>query len=406
MSEPERSSGPEGTHVPTDDRRSRPVSRRSVLATGAVLSTSALVGCLGGSTSGSGGNATETEPEQPWTTEALADYVEDGATLNVYAGSGDPDQWQTLFEVVNDEFDVSLDSDVFVSDGGTISQRVIQERQAGEDVADIVVSATDIRDRIHAEGRDVAREYYEWDIGSKFWFGEELEDYMTLPWGVSAINGGASSVMPLNEELFEERGLDYPTTYNDLLDDQYEGMTVLLPDYVVGSQIGWIIGQHAAQTDMSEMEWMQAMLDHLEFQGASSHSAGGRTVAEGNAPLMFYNFPWTISKLVAEYPLRGHFVDGVKWNTFEGLFSINNEAPNPWAARFFASAVLEESVQRRILSDVGQLTPSRLELEYDTSSLDPYTRSRLEAELTPVTFSESADYTEVGNRAKEEVIDY
>ncbi|WP_436909102.1 transporter [Halosimplex marinum] len=397
--------GPDGV----DGRRGRAgsPSRRAFLATGAAVSAASLVGCLG---SGAGsGPATTTgggEPEPPWTTDQLVDYVDDGTTVTIYAGSGEQPTWNGLVDVINDEFDAGLEADVVSAGGSQISQRIIQERQAGEDQADLVASATDIRNLIYEDGESVAEQYYEWDVDGNFWFGEQLEDYMTLPWGASAFNGGASSVMPVNREIFEERGLDIPTSYNDLFDDQYEGLELIIPTGPVTSQIGWIVGYHAEQTDMGNMEWMEAIVDHFEVTGYNSHSDGGRAVAQGKVPLMFYNFPWTIAELVSEFPLMGNFVEPVKWNTFEGLFSINREAPHPWAARLVLSAMLEAPVQRRLINDVPNVTAARTDLDFSDVEMSDYARKRLTTETTPVGFWEGQEYTEIGQRAVEDAIEF
>ncbi|WP_436925052.1 transporter [Halosimplex amylolyticum] len=410
MSEDEPTGGPttneEGT---TGQRRSarRATSRRAFLATGAVVSTASLVGCLGGSSAGSAGTPTTgSEPDTPWTTDELVDYVDDGTTVTIYAGSGEQPTWNSLVDVINDEFDAGLEADVVTAGGSQISQRIIQERQAEEDQADLVASATDIRNQIYEEGDSVAERYYEWDVDGNFWFSEDLEEYMTLPWGASAFNGGASSVMPINADIFEERGLDVPTSYNDLFDDQYEGMEMIIPTGPVTSQIGWIIGYHADQTDMDDMEWMRAIVDHFDVTGYNSHSDGGRAVGQGKVPIMFYNFPWTIAELVEEFPLVGNFVEPVKWNTFEGLFSINSEAPHPWAARLVLSAMLEAPVQRRMIDEVPNVTAARTELDLSDVEMSDYARERLTTQTTPVGFWEGQEYTEIGQRAVEEAIDF
>jgi len=375
-------------------------TRRAFLASGAAVSAAALVGCLGGG--GSGGTPTGSEPEKPWTTEALAEYIDDDATVTIYAGTGDPQQWHDLVSVINDEFGTNVESDVFASDARRVSQRFLQERQADNDEADLVTKANDIRDRIVTEGTDVAQRFYEWGIDENFWFTDVLPSERQLPFMLGAYNGGAGLCLPLNETYFEEHGLDYPTTYNDLFDDQYEGLTAVLPGYIVSTEVGWIIEHHAAERDMSNTEWIEALGDHLSFSGASSHTAGARRVAQGDAPLMFYNFPWVVSPFVGDQPLKGHFVDPVKSDAMAGEMSINANAPHPWVARYILSAMVEESVQRRMIHDVVDQVPVRLDLDYGPQDPSPYTEKRLNAELTTIGFYEDVEYGQVGQTAKDQ----
>jgi len=395
------------------DPRERKVSRRSLLKTGATASLVAVAGCLGtGGTSGSGTPTSDTGstaasdgPDTPWTTQDLAEEVEDGTTVSIYSASGDPPTWEVLIDVINDEFGTELESNVVVGNAAEISQRLTQERQADSDKADVITAAINLNQRIYDEGREYAGEWYELGVEENFWFGDVLNDAYMERWYVSAYDGGPSTSMAINPELFEERGLDIPRTYNDLFEDQYEGLEVLLPSYIVSNQIGWIIGHHAAQTDMSNREWMDAMLDHLSFSGVSSHSAGGRAVGEGNAPMMFYNFPWTLSKFIPEFPVYANFVDDAAWIKSTNGLSINSEAPNPWAARFVLSAALEESVQRRMLDDVPAVIPGRLDLDYSSQNPSEYAQRRLSADVTRVTFWEEETYSRVGQQARNEWID-
>ncbi|WP_135364294.1 transporter [Halosimplex halophilum] len=410
---------------PHEDRRRRTgsPSRRAFLATGAAVSAASLVGCLGSgstatstpdaggeATSGGGGStagASATaagEPEPPWTTDQLADYVDDGAEVTIYAGTGDSQQWYDLVDVINDEFGTSVEATVFASDGAAVSQRLLQERQAGEDKADVISVASNLRDRIKQKGREegtaYAKEWFEWGIDENFWFTDALPDKRVLPFLVSGFNGGAGVVLPVSTGTFDERGLDYPETYNDLFDDQYEGLEVAFSGYVSSGMIGWITRYHAAQTDMGEMEWIRSLMDRFEVVGVDSHSAGMREVGKGNAAMMLYNWPWAAAPFVRNEDLtvEGIFTDPAKRNATEGGLSINRNAPHPWVARYFVSAMLEKPVQRRILTDVTDQVPVRTDLDLSGIDVDPYTERRLNANLFPIGFWESAEYSTLGQK--------
>lgn len=394
---------PDGSSARTDARTL--VSRRGAIALGGSMALGSVAGCLGQT----GDSAAKTEsPEPPWTTEALGEFVDDDATITIYSANGDAPTWESLVDVVNDEFGTSLELNVFNAHAGAVSQRIIQERQAGKDKADVISTANDITARIREDGRQVAEKWYETDLDERFWFSTELPDEFVYPWMVKALNGGAWSVMPLNEELFDERGLDVPTSYNDLFEDQYAGLKVAIPGYIVTNQVGWIMGYHAEKMDMTPQEWMRTLMDHLEFTGVESHSTGARSVAQGDVPMMFYNFPSTISPLMHEdYPLYANFVDPVKASAWKTELCINREAPHPWVARFFVSAVLEESVQRRIVHEVPQVAPGRMDLDYAAEDPDSYMSKRLDADTVVTTFSEGSEYIELGQRAKKnDVFEY
>jgi ABC-type glycerol-3-phosphate transport system substrate-binding protein len=386
-------------------------SRRGFLAAGATVTATSLVGCLG-ATSGSGPTATSGEPQPPWTTEALADYVDGDETITIYASTGASEEWHDVVEVINDEFDTSLEPNVFASYGSKVTQRFIQERQADNDQVDVLSSPSGIDERMtitaKEEGReaalDIGREYFEWDLDQNFRFNDVLQDVQQYPFYVTTYNGGPGLALPINEEIFEERGLDVPRTYNDLLDDQYEGLqTTISSSYVAADMVGWIVKHHAEQRGVSEMEWARQLSDHLEFVGASSHTAAAREVRDGNAPMMLYNWPTVLGPFAGEdSPLRAVFPEDVKSDMNGSPVAINKNAPNPWAARFFVSAYLEESVQRRLVTDVVRQIPCRLDLDYSAQNPDVFTEKRLNTEFEPVSFWDSWRTAQVGQEAKDE----
>lgn len=391
-------------------KSNRPVSttRRGALLAGGTAALTSLAGCSGllGSNSSSDDPGTETSvaPEAPWTTEELADYVEDGSTLTIYAGAGTPQAWENLVAVVNDEFGTNLEPSVTVSDGGQIAQKIIQERQADRDQADVISQGSDLYDRLHEKGREAVGKYYEVGFDENYWFNDVLDDVQTESWYVSAYNGGPSTAMAINPEVFDEMGLDIPQTWNDLFDDQYEGVETYLASYVVANRIGWIINHHAEARGMEPMNWMEEMYNHLDFSGIESHTRGARAVGQGEAPFMFYNFPWTIQRVANDFPVEIHFPDGIQALMSSGHLAINNQAPNSWAARFFVSAVVEESVQRRMVHDAGELAPGRLDLDYSAEDPDPYMQQLLSADVTRVSFWDEREHTLTGEQAIEEVI--
>ncbi len=387
------------------DHASR-LSRRAFVATGAALSVGTLAGCSsGGSESG---NPTT---DEAWTTDGLAEEIDGDETITIYAGTGDDQQWYDLLNVINDEFGTSLEADVVASDGGTVSQRFIQEREANNEQVDVLSNVSNVQDEIKTTGmedgeeaaNDVAREYFEMGIDENFWFNDVLEDWHLLPFMAPAFNGGTNITFPYNKDIFDDQGVDVPEEYGDLLDDQYEGMTMLIPGYVVRTYAGWAISKGASETDMGEMEWMDALRENVEFKAASSHTTATREIANGNAAMMLYNFPNTVEAFIAGSPaLGGAFPSGGMWPASAGPLFINKNAPSPDVARFFVSATLEEAVQKRMLGEVYTQVPVRLDLNYSDVDANSYSRSRIELESEKIGFYDTAQYTTVAQTAAEE----
>ena len=379
-------------------------SRRAFLATGSAVGVASLVGCLGSGGSGSGSSE---GPEPPWTTEGLAGQLSGDETITIYAGTGDSQQWQDLVAVINDEFDTDLEANVFASDGSSVSQRFLQERRAGEDKADIVSTVSNLNDEITTKGQEdgleQALEWFESDIDQNFWFADVLPEERVMSFQVSSYNGGAGICMPVSEQVFEEQGLDYPTTYNDLFDDQYEGLDIAFSGYVSPEQVGWITKFHSEETDMDHVEWGKSLMERFNVVGVDSHSAGTREVGKGNVAMMLYNWPWSAAPFVNDDNLavRGVFTDPVKANGMEGPMLINKNAPNPWVARFFLSAVLEKSVQRRMLTDVTDQVPVRTDIDISGLDVPDFTKERLNADLFRIGYWENSTYAEAG----QEVVD-
>ncbi len=386
--------------------RTSRLSRRAFVATGAALSVGALAGCSGGESDS--GNPS---PDEAWTTEGLRDEIDGDETITIYAGTGDDQQWFDLVNVINDEFGTNLEADVFASDGGTVSQRFIQQREANNEQVDVLSNVSNVQDEIKTTGmedgeeaaNEIARQYFEMGIDENFWFKDVLDDWHLLPFMAPGFNGGTNITFPYNKDIFDDQGADVPEQYGDLLDDQYEGMTMLIPGYVVRTYAGWAISQGASETDMGEMEWMDALRQNVNFKSASSHTTATREIANGNAAMMLYNFPNTVEAFLSGSPaLGGAFPSGGMWPASAGPLYINTNAPNPEVARFFVSAVLEKPVQKRMLSEVYTQVPVRLDLDYSDVDATSYARSRINLESDKIGFYETAEYTTVGQTAAEE----
>lgn len=382
------------------------IKRRTFLATGAAVSLATVAGCLGRTESNNSGGSNHSDgPEPPWTTEDLLDQVEDGTTVTIYAASGNTKTWNTLVDVINDEFDIELEANVFNSGGSRVSQRFIQERQTGNDKADVLTYVSDIREKIGQEGESVARKYFEWGMDENFWYTDVMPDQRLVPYRVSAFDGVAGLVMPINADMFDEQGLDRPDDYNDLFDDQYEGLTMVMPTDPNLTNLAWIISYHAAKTDMSEREWITSLLDRFELLKVSSHSTGAQEVTSGNAPFMLYNYASVLDGSVADSPLEGYFPKPVMAQSWSGPLYINKNAPNPWAGRLFVSAMLEAPIQRRIINEVPAMTPVRQDVDYSTVDIDEYTRKRLTTEVDLLTWEEFPEYASLGEKAVTEWLD-
>lgn len=379
-------------------------SRRGFLAAGGMAALTTVAGCQGGLSAESGGTtvADSDPPEPPWTTDELAEQVEDGTEVTFYMASGESETWHGLTDVINDEFGTDLAANVFVSDGGEVSQRIVQERQADNDQADITTVATDLRDSIHDNGPEEAEKWFELGIDENFWFSEELPDEYTEPWYVASRNAGPTIGMGINPNIFENRGLDYPTTYNDLFQERYEGLETAFPSYLVASQIGWIIEYHSNQREMTNKAWTEQLLEHIDPVGFESHTGGARAVGEGRVPFMFYNFPHTMFQFIPDLPIEAHFPDVAPRQMSASFTSINSEAPNPWEARFVLSAMMEESVQRRMVHDVPQINPGRGDLDYSAQAPEPHVLEFLETDPEKITLWEEKEYAEVGRKARSE----
>jgi hypothetical protein len=127
------------------------------MVAGGTAAITSLSGCSGILGSNEPDGTTEEGPEPPLTPEELAAEVPDDATITIYTAPGSPGSWENLVSIVSDEFDVDLDSEVFVSDTGVISQRVIQERQADSDKVDVLRQADEINERFQSEGTELIR---------------------------------------------------------------------------------------------------------------------------------------------------------------------------------------------------------------------------------------------------------
>jgi len=394
-------------------KRLQQPNRRQFLKAGGVSTVVATAGCLGSNNGGSTTQPDTDDSNSAWTTQQLKEKIAGDETITIYAGTGEGSQWKDLTSVINDEFGTSLSVNVFAGNGREVSQRFIQERQANSDKVDILNNASNLTDKIttawREEGKDKALEqaaqWFEMGVDENFWFKDVLGDWHLLPFMIPAINGGSNATLPYNKRIFEENGVEPPKPYNELLDDKYEGMTMLIPGYI-GTNAGFYIERAAKDAGMDPMDWLDELRNNVNFEGASGPTTAVRRVANGDAAMVLFTWPNVVQSFLAKGKdeLGGSFPEGGYWPAGAGPFHINKEAPNPWVARFFASATLEAPVQKRILSDVYTQTPVRLELDYSDVEASDYDKQvmGLGDTATKVGYTEIPEYRNVINQAREE----
>lgn len=374
------------------------MSRRGLLAaTGATLAT--LSGCSGKANTGSGGN--KEGIETPWTTEDLAEKAkaDESGKVVVYAGTGSFNPWDQIGEVIAEEYPW-FEIDGVAGKGGQISQRILQEHQSGESEVDIISQG----DEIYSD-KDIRERLIKPNHDETYWFADDSEasEYAT-PWFASALNGGPSVGIGINPVELENRGLDVPNSWNDLLEDQYKDVPVIFPQSPNTKRFGWIVSYHAEEMGMEPTEWFQAQADHLDLRIVSGHTTGARFLGQGDAPLMHHNYPWVVRRFVDELNAKVHFPDPVPMFLSSGIVSEYVNAPHPWTARFFISVLMEDWVQKRIAKDVDEFGPGRVDIDYSGLGLGSYTERTLNTPISPIGFEEENKYKDLTETVYQDVL--
>lgn len=376
--------------------------RRAILAGGTAV-MGALAGCsgvFGTSDSDSGYEG----PSQPWTTEELATAAQESGqtSINIYTAAGEPKTWNEWESVIQEEYPWFEINTLVTGRGEKVTQRVVQEHQAGEVTADVAGEVPSLID-----DRELRRNIFKRAYAEEYAIADTYPDAYTESF-VSVYNRGPSLSLPYNTQLLEERGLDLPSTYNDLLDDpQYEGMDMLIVQDPNMKRFGWIVNHHAEQKDMEPAEWLSELRDTLNFRIGSGHTQVARYLGTGEvAPMMLYSYPWTVSKSeISGLPITNHYVDNIPYFLSSGILGEVESGPNPWGARFFLSVSMEPFVQRALATEISTFTPERQDVDYsDLEMADSIeTRVSLFGNMDNIDFEEEQTVAEIGSEAFSEV---
>lgn len=361
----------------------------------------ALAGCVGfaGTDTSEGTDG----PEPPWTTEQLAPLAEeeigDDGALVLYAGTGDFKPWEQIGDILAQEYPW-FDIEGFAGRGGEVSQRVIQEHQAGRSEVDVVSQGDEL-----LMDDELRTEIYPSTHDENYWFAHEasLEDYSS-PWFASPLNGGPSVALGINPIELEKRNLDVPDSWNDLLEPQYEDVPVIFPQEPNLKRFGWIVSYHAEQKGLEPAEWFEKQVEHLDLEIVSSHTPGARFLGQGVTPLMHHNYPWVLRRFVEDLNVEVHFPDPVPMFLSSGIVTKYINSSNPWTARFFISVLMEEWVQKKIALEVDQFGPGRLDIDYSGIGLDEYTERTLAASVELIGWEAEQKYKTLSEDVYQKVL--
>lgn len=388
-------------------------SKRAVLQASGATIAGALAGCSGqdgqDDTAG-GGNDDDSDgddgfPDSPWTTEQLAEKAQEESETNItlYNAINAEEPWVAIGEVIQEEYPW-FELDVFASTGEAVGQRVSQEMQTGDLGGSVLNQGGPI-----TKDKELANRVLKSGHNERYAIMNEVDhDFRPIFDNllIAGINWGPSIAIGYNPEMLEELGLDLIQSYNDLFDDQYEGMSMLLPQGPNWTRLGWIATHHAEEMNMEPQEWVEALADHLNFEVAEGYTAAAKLLGSGEvAPYVIQNYPWVVGRFADELPVDIYAPDENMKMVSSGMVAELAEAPNPWGARFLISVIQEPFVQKAMATNrVPQVTPGRPDIDYSDVDMSESTEELLDARPEIVPFSRNFELVDIGEDAWEPVL--
>lgn len=357
----------------------------------------ATAGCLGGS-GGSGGNIDIGDP--PWSTEDLRDAAEEeGGTFTSYWGGDPPELINALVSKIGDTYDAPwFETEPISGDSANTGQRLAQELEQGEVVPSLAQGLPAV-----SLNQELREEHLVSGIGDLFESYEPFRDTaLVQEYQVRNSDVGVKYAPVYHEEEFANSG--YPldplleNQYNAIVDgDTYDGLTVMHNIETAWEYAGSHLTHYPPGVDMEAQPWARELLSTVNPKFNTSHSDGVRQLIGGEATMQLMGYPDHVLRFPEE-PLAAVWPDKFEIPVGRNGMFLLQDADDPWAARFFAAAVMEPEIQKWMATsdDFGK-PPARVDLDYSDAS--EFTQKLLGAETEliisgPERFEEFVDMSQ------------
>jgi len=315
------------------------VSRRNVLGAVGAGGVAALAGCAGGGDGGDGGGETyEVGADEFQTTVSAGDFPDE---LVAYAVQTGWSNWGAVMEAFEEEYGVALDD----NQGGSAEKLQDARANAQNPVASVFNGGYSFGIQAMNEGLTADYKPANWDA---------------VPDGLKVEGGGAvatrrmTTAVTYRRDVYEERGLDAPETWEDLKHPDIAQDLAFTPPVTANGLASAMSVNRAYGGDMDDIDPLIQYHEDIAENGAQFRRNVESDVTSGSiSTVVEYDY----TGLNMKYNLEEIGEDQIDVAVVTGPdgepgamnvpygFALMDGAPNPEAAKLFMDFVLELDTQ-------------------------------------------------------------
>lgn len=309
-------------------------NKYSKLIIALLLITMVMVGCGTGKTTEEEVGQVEPDTEQVESVEEEGNDEKldfDGRQMNVVATS---EKYQELFDKFAEETNCKIE---FLSmSSGEVISRI--KAEGGEPMADLWFGGG--IDAFMAAKEDDLLEQYEPKGADKIKEGFKDEDNYWISKGITVVG------FLINDDILEEKGLDIPRTWDDLIDPKYKDEIIMSSPAISGTNYGAVKGILDLKGEEEGWKYWEDLNENIPFYGKRGKDPQEKTVAGefaiGIIPADKSAFDVAVDEgLTVIYP-----EDGIPWVP-EGVAIFKNSKAVD-IAKAFEDFILTPEIQQLI----------------------------------------------------------
>ena len=368
-------------------------SRRQVLAgTGAALSAG-LAGCSNviSTESGDSGEEYEVGYGDYETTVSAADFPE---TLYIYAVQTGWSNWGALMDSFEEEYGVALNDD---------------QRSSGEALTDIRNNAQDPTHSAYNGGYTYGiiakNEGFTTDYKPANW--DKVPDQLKTDDGHMTATRRMTTAVTYRKDVYEERGLDAPETWDDLKDPKIAQDLVIQPPQAAVGLAGALSINNAYGGSLDDVQPVIDYLSDVQEKGATFRGNLEGDFTSGNIGT-FVEYDYTGLDLKYNSDAIGEEQVGVSLLTGpdgeQGAFQnpygygMLDDAPNPDAAKLFVDYALSLEGQRQFLDAyVRPIRASELEMPEEFPAQSRYEETQFGVDYGALVENQQSIINDIGS---------
>lgn len=340
--------------------RTMRTTTRTLLGT-LTIATLGLTACGGGEGAASEGWREATSAEDGGGMEQLIEDAQAEGTFNAMGLYEDWANYGGLLQAFSEKYDIEIVNDTSTGSSQDLINAVVN-RQGQDDSLDYLDTGTSFAEEADADG--LLAEYSPATV-------DDIADEHIGENGTWINHLGGTVAIGCDTSRVQE----CPTSFDDLLDEQYEGQVAIPGDPTTGES-GFMIVQAAALANGGSLDDIEPGVEFFSELSSGGNfipvEAGAGTIETGETPIVL-NWDYLLQPIAEDLQadsgieLEITLPEDGRISSFYAA-SINDDAPHPAVARLFYEFLFSDEGQNLLLE--GAVTPVRMDAMIEAGTVD------------------------------------